>query len=76
MSRIGLAISGLIGTLLLSGCETAPSNVTLVRPGVPEYSAKVQDAAIMEMQTGACPILSDVMMPDYLRMRDQVRAIK
>ncbi len=64
------AITALIGLLLLSGCSTGLSSV---QPDVVRYTDAVQAQAANEIQVGSCPILGDVMMPDYLVMRDQAR---
>ncbi len=55
---------------LLSGCATAPSNGGLT---VIEYSPQVQSAAADEIEGGACPVIGDVLMPDYSVLRDQAR---
>lgn len=64
------AIIALTSLLLLSGCATGLSNVS---PDVVVYTRAIQAKAADEVEAGTCPIIGDVMMPDYLVMRDQAR---
>jgi hypothetical protein len=60
--------------MLTSGCAMASSNIC---PREVEYSAETQRRAADELQ--ALPrdgIVRGVMMPDYGRLRDQVRACR
>lgn len=60
-------------TLLLSACGT--DHLIPVfddsGPDVIIYTDQIMTAAADEMESGVCPVLSEVMMPDYTVMRDQ-----
>jgi hypothetical protein len=60
--------------LSLSACAQAPSKP--VAPDVVNYSRPVMNKAADEIEARTCPVLGDVMMPDYLTMRDQSRYIR
>lgn len=67
--------------LLLSACGTEPSkeirtSQKLILPDVPQYTKEIQSKAAAEIEGGSCPILGDVLMPDYSVMRDQTRYAK
>lgn len=65
-------------TILLtstSGCQTVPSEV--VCPALPEYSLGMQRQAAEELKMlPADGMVRGRMMPDYGRMRDEVRACR
>lgn len=67
------AITGLIALAFLVGCAAEPSRAL---PDLVIYSQSIMDKAADEIDGGTCPVLIDVMMPDYLVMRDQVRALQ
>lgn len=54
----------------LSGCSMVRSNVA---PDVVVYQQPALDKAAAEINSGSCPVLSTVFMPDYEVMRDQAR---
>jgi uncharacterized protein YceK len=64
------AITALTSLLLLSGCATGLSSSS---PDVVVYTRAIQAKAADEVEAGTCPVIADVMMPDYLVMRDQAR---
>jgi hypothetical protein len=65
-----------IATGLLTGCQTGGSSV-IVCPALVEYSAEEQRRAAEELRAMARPsLVADRMMPDYGRLRDQVRACR
>lgn len=68
------AIIVLMLPLLLVGCGGGHSNARLIMPDVVSYPQSVMTRAADEIDGGSCPVLSDVMMPDYGVMRDQARA--
>jgi len=56
--------------VLLSACGT---EVFRIAPDVISYDKETLNKAADEMEGGSCPVLSNVMMPDYQVMRDQSR---
>jgi uncharacterized protein YceK len=67
-----------LAMLLLSGCATVCSdyNIRTIAPTVKKYPQETLNKAADEIDGGKCPILGNVMMPDYKVCRDQSRAIK
>lgn len=60
-----------MAALLLSGCGM--HHFDTVRPDVVVYDQITLSKAADEIDGGKCPILGDVMLPDYEVMRDQSR---
>ena len=60
-------------TPLLIGCAEVRSKAL---PDLYNYSASIQEKVADEMASRSCPVMSDVMMPDYLVVRDQIRYLK
>jgi hypothetical protein len=69
MKRIVL-LPSIVGTALLAGCATAPSDP--LRHRLVPYSAEVQEQAAAEMEGGACPVLARF-AEDYGELRAAVR---
>lgn len=67
------ATLGLMLTLLLTGCASTRSRAL---PDLYNYSANTQEAVAKEMESRSCPVMSDVMMPDYMTVRDQMRYLQ
>ena len=64
-----MLISVLIPLLLLTGCVTARSSgggFTVVK-----YTKDQQGKVANEIESGTCPVMGDVFMPDYSVLRDQ-----
>lgn len=64
----------LLALMLLSSCAAAPSKA--ISPHVIEYSGEILDRGADEIDSKKCPVLGDIMMPDYYKMRQQSRLIK
>lgn len=54
-------------SVLLIGCGTVPFDA---QPDLVVYAKEVQEKAVLEMENGSCPVLSNTFMPNYLVMRD------
>jgi hypothetical protein len=78
------ATIALIGMVLLTGCSSRPFSYAspeyeaLTLPDVVEYTPTQQKMAAKEMQSYCpnMPIVCGLFLPDYLVMRDQVRAAR
>lgn len=64
-------IISLVALLFLSGC--AQDHFSDIRPDVVVYDTITLTKAADEIDSGKCPVLGDVMLPDYEVMRDQAR---
>lgn len=60
----------LVVTMFLGACETVPSN-SHPKFVVKSYNEKITETAASEIESNQCPVLGDVMMPDYKNLRDQ-----
>lgn len=72
-------LTGLLCSVLLTGCgstlsDSAAEINTVNYPIVVEYDAQTQDKAAVELESGACPVLSE-MVVDYGQMRDETRVL-
>jgi len=67
-----------IGTLFLSGCVTAKDSATIVVCGtVTTVSKETQRRAAEELESlPADSVLSTVVVPDWVRSRDEARACR
>lgn len=63
------AIVALMCLISLSACTKAVSNTA---PSIVEYSKAKQKAGGREVDSGACPVLTEFLQ-DYCVMRDQAR---
>lgn len=77
--KYAIAIS--LATLFLTGCgntcqSLSDGNLGLIRPDIKIYHQSVLNKAADEIDSGKCPVLGEIMMPDYQICRDQSREIK
>lgn len=63
--------------LLLSSCGliNSDNNLSLISPDVKKYPQTTLNRAADEIDGGKCPVLSEIMMPDYYVCRQQSREI-
>lgn len=73
----------LMATALLPGCgpellttlSVQPDHTVWAKPTLEEAAAEIEDCN-KDLSKCACPVLANVMMPDYDIMRQQVRNIE
>lgn len=67
-----------MATLWLSGCAETCSDYHLasIAPTVKKYPQETLNRAADEIDGGMCPILGNIMMPDYEICRYQSKVIK